>query len=102
MPDTTRKETFEVVMIKNGRTEQSAAIEDFRRVRVEASDPLQAFTHEDVQKIEGYYPILTAKPGVLTDPEVHARRRSFEASSGPTRLPAGDNPFAMTPAEVKK
>lgn len=80
-----RKEAFEVVMIKNGKTEQSAAIEDFRRVRIDATDPLQAFTHEDVQNMEGYYPILTAKPGVLTDAEIHARARAFEASNSNPR-----------------
>ena len=87
MPDdfATRKEAFDVVMLKNGKHSESAAIEDFRRVPVNATDPLQAQMSDEVAKQDGYYPILVAKPGVLTDPEIHARARSFEASNSNPR-----------------
>ena len=77
-----RKEAFEVVMVKNGKNPESAGIEDFRRVPVMATDPLQAQMSDEVEaaKKDVYYPILPGKPGVLTDPEMRARARSFEAS----------------------
>ena len=85
MPDETyqmRKEAFDVVMIKNGKHEQTAAIEDYRRVPVTATDPLQAQMSDEVAAVakDGYYPMLVAKPGVLTGPEMQARARAFEAS----------------------
>jgi hypothetical protein len=74
-----RSEPFEVVMLKLGVSEVAAKPEDFRRVPIEATDPLQAMQSDAVAKTEGYRPLFAARPGVLTDPEVHARRRAFEA-----------------------
>ena len=99
----TRKEAFDVVMLKNGSHSETATVEDFRRVSVTASDPLQAQMSDEVEaaRKDGYYVLFAAKPGVLTDPEVHARRRSFEVGTGSTRLPNGDNPFAMTDSRLQ-
>ena len=83
MPDETyqmRKETFDVVMIKTGKHQETAAIEDYRRVSVTASDPLQAQMSDEVAAQKDYYVYQVAKPGVLTGGEMQARARSFEAT----------------------
>lgn len=72
------KETFDVVLLKHGVSEMVAKTTDFKRISVEASGPLQAQMHDDVAKEKDYRAIFATKPGVLTDPEVHARRREME------------------------
>jgi hypothetical protein len=87
MDEPSRKEAFEVVMLKNGAHDLTAKPEDFRRVPVTATDPLQALQSDEVAeaKKDGYYSLFAAKPGVLTDPEIHARARSFESSGSNPR-----------------
>lgn len=75
-----RQEDFEVVLIKEGVSDLDAKPDDFKRVPVSASSPLQA-EMDDKCKVKGYRTMFTAKPGVLTDPEIQARRRALE---GPT------------------
>jgi hypothetical protein len=87
MPDdfANRKEAFDVVMLKNGKHEATATIEDYRRVPVMASDPLQAQMSDEVAAQEGYYPLRVSRPGELTGPEMQARARAFEASDSNPR-----------------
>lgn len=77
----TRKELFDVVMLKNGVNDMAAVSTDFKRVPVEASAPFEALTHKDVAAVAGYHPLFAVPPGVPTEPEIHARRRELE---GPT------------------
>ena len=72
------KEAFEVVMLRDGVSQMLAEEKDLRRVSVEASDTLQAQMHDDVRKEKGWHPIGVAKPGILIESEVMARRRALE------------------------
>jgi hypothetical protein len=74
-----RMEMFEVVMIRRSTSEFEAKPADYKRVAVEASEPLQAMLDDKVQA-EGkdWRPMCATKPGVYTDPEVNARRREME------------------------
>jgi hypothetical protein len=74
-----RTELFDIVMLKEGVSEFEAKTTDFKRVPVEARDPLQAQMSEAVAKEKGYRVLFAAKPGVLTDPEIMARRRELDA-----------------------
>lgn len=74
----TRKELFDVVMLKNGVNDMSALSTDFKRIPVEAGAPFEALTHKDVTNVTGYHPLFAVPPGVATEPEVHARRRELE------------------------
>ena len=76
----THTELFEVVLLKDGTNEMKANTEDFRRVPIEASSPLQAQMSDKVL-VEGYHSIFATKPGILTDPEVMARRRAMDGES---------------------
>jgi hypothetical protein len=80
--DKPQTENLEVVLLKNGKTELSAVPEDFRRVPVVSTGPLQAIMCDEVAKVaaEGYSVLYSAQPGVLTGPEVLARQRSLEGT----------------------
>jgi hypothetical protein len=81
----THLENFEVVLIKKGVSDLSAKPEDFKRVPVQASNPLQAQTKDEAQ-VDGYHVLFAAKPGVLTDPEIMANRRAIDPPTDPTKL----------------
>lgn len=70
-------EQFEVVLLKDSVSDLSAKPDDFKRVSVEASSPIAAQI-SDKAKVQGYRAIFATKPGVLTDPEVMARRREAD------------------------
>ena len=70
-------EQFEVVLLKDGVSDLSAKPEDFKRVLVEASSPIAAQI-SDKGKVEGFRSIFATKPGVMTEPEVMARRRQVD------------------------
>lgn len=73
------KEDFDVVMMKDGVSELTAKPEDFKRVSVTAKDPIDAQTSETVQKeMKGYRVLFAVPPGVMSDPEIHARRRTMD------------------------
>lgn len=74
------KEDFEVVMIRDGKHEFTAMPEDYKRIFIEAENPLLAQMDDVIAKEKGWRPIAATKPGVLTAPEVGARQR---ASAGP-------------------
>lgn len=82
-----RKEYFEVVLTKPGKSSLEAAPEDFERIGVEAKDPLSAQMSDEIQakKAEGYTVLFAAKPGVLTDPEIHARSRASSTTFDRTK-----------------
>jgi hypothetical protein len=72
-------EQFEVVLIRRSANEMSATPASFKRVAVLAPDPLAAMMSEEVRR-EGkdWRPICATKSGILTDPEVNARRLEME------------------------
>jgi hypothetical protein len=80
--DKPQTENLDVVLRKSGKTDQASEPEDYRRVSVVATGPLQAMMSDEVQKAagEGYDVLFTAQPGVLTGPEVLARQRSLEGT----------------------
>jgi hypothetical protein len=90
MPDTQKQddgyykprlEHFEVVCIKDGASVLTATPEDFKRIPVDAEDPLAAQMNDEVRKqAEGHVILFAAKPGIMTDPEVMARSRSFDSN----------------------
>lgn len=71
-------ELFEVVLIQDGVHEFTAKPSNLRRVVVTAPDPLAAMLDDEVHKTPGWRPLCATKPGVMTDPEVAARRRELE------------------------
>jgi len=71
------KEHFEVVLLKEGASEMTALPADFKRVLVEAESTLHALMDAKAQ-VKGWRPLLVAKPGMLTEPEVLARRRETD------------------------
>ncbi len=66
-------------MLPVGVSPLAAKPEQFRRVPVEAKDPLAARLHDDVTKAAaeapGYEVLFTARPGEETDLEMRARAR---------------------------
>ena len=72
-----RKEPFDVVLIKTEANDFTAKSEDFKRVLVEASDTIAAQA-DPACDIKGYRVIFVTKPGVKTYPEINARRREME------------------------
>lgn len=83
-----RKEAFEYVCLKPGKSALTAEPGDFERVFVEATDPLQALMSDEVQakRKEGYSTLFAAKPGVMTDPEIQARARVSSIRWDKTKL----------------
>jgi hypothetical protein len=78
---TVRKEMFEVVCCKEGVNTLEAKPEDFKRIAVEAADPLAAQLSDSVREAaKGYQIMFAAKPGIMTDPEVSARVRQMSPS----------------------
>ena len=78
-----RLEHFEVVMMKSGGPGAHAAKpEDFKRVPVQAADPMNAqFSDEvDAAKKAGFDFVMVAKPGQETEPEMQARHRELSGS----------------------
>lgn len=75
-----RLEHFDVVMLKPGKSQMDCTPADFERLPVEARDPLSAQMSEVIREKakEGYTVLFAAKPGQLTDPEMHARSRASE------------------------
>lgn len=73
------KEQFEVVMLRNSVSDAHALPGDFKRIEVTATDPLAAQMSDLVRAETGYTVLFAAKPGVMTDPEIHARRREMDA-----------------------
>jgi hypothetical protein len=71
-------ESFEVVLLKKGVSSVAAATADFKRLPIVASSPLAAQIHDDVMKETDYVALFATKPGVMTEPEIHARRREME------------------------
>jgi len=51
-----RPQAFDVVMLRNGATELTATFQDFRLVKVMASDPLEA-----MQTVEEYHGMFACK-----------------------------------------
>lgn len=82
-----RNEYFEVVLVKPGKNALEAAPEDFERLGVTAKDPLSAQMADEVRAkaAEGYAVLFAAKPGVLTDPEIHARSRATSTTFDRTK-----------------
>jgi hypothetical protein len=72
------KEPFDVVLLKRGVNSLDASTGDFKRISVEASDPLSAQMHGDVAKEKDYQALFAVPPGVASDPEIQARRREME------------------------
>lgn len=70
-------EDFEVVLIKDGVSDLSAKPDDFARVAVQAENPIAAQMRDEAKK-KGFRVLFAAKPGVMTDPEIQARRRAME------------------------
>ena len=73
-----RPQHFEVVMIREGASELTATSEDFRRVPVDAADPIGAVTSKEAAAVKGWRPMFAAPPGVPTEPEIMSRRRALE------------------------
>lgn len=72
-------EPFEVVMLDRSKNEFNATPDDFKRVAVEATDPLSAMSCAEVAAEEGKFRTLfAAKPNVKTEPEIMAYRRMVE------------------------
>ena len=78
-----RNENFEVVLIKLTASEFTAKPEDFKRVPVDAADPIQAL-HTPEANVKGYRVMWATPPGVLTEPEIMARRRELDGSGHST------------------
>lgn len=73
------KELFEVVLLKRGISSLTAGVGDFKRIPVEASAPGMALLDDKIMAEMGeYVPLFAAPPGVMTEPEIHARRREIE------------------------
>lgn len=87
-------ESFEVVLLKDGASQMSASVSDFQRVAVEAESPLQAQMSDEAKK-DGWTAIYATKPGLLTEPEVLARRRELDPEA-----PA--DAFQWRPGEPRK
>lgn len=75
-----RTEPFCVVMLPKNVNSLDAKVEDFERVEVDAENSLQAqMSDAVVAKLEeGRYVVCTTKPTILSEPEIHARRKQFE------------------------
>ena len=73
------EEAFEVVLLKSNVSEVDAKPEDFKRVHVSASSTLEAQMHKDLEKeTKDHRVIFVTKPGVPTEAETMALRRSME------------------------
>lgn len=71
-----QEQMFDVVCLKAGVNVLTAAPDDFKRIAVQAPDPLAAQMHDDVRKsADGFTILFSAPPGVMTDPEIQARVR---------------------------
>jgi hypothetical protein len=72
-------EAFEVVLLRRIASEFTSLPSDYKRVHVEATDPIAAMTCEEISEYaSNYRPIAATKPGVLTEAEILARRRELE------------------------
>ena len=71
---------FEVVMLKNGVSDLTAAVEDFKRVKVTATSPMEAMLSKEVAAEKGHRALFAAPQGVMTEPEIMARRRAMEGA----------------------
>jgi hypothetical protein len=71
------QQAFDVVCLKDGVSELMAKPEDFKRVPIDAESPYHALMNAPVE--QGFRPMWAINPGVLSDAEIHARRRSFES-----------------------
>ena len=83
-----RTEQFDVVLIKRAASEMTAEPGDFKRVEVEATDPLAAQYDSKLEPHLGEYRVLWAtKPGYQTDPERQAQARAYNGKvSDPTKI----------------
>lgn len=81
-------EAFEVVLLRDGVNQMAAKWEDFKRLPVEAENTLQAQMLDAVRAEKGWSPIFATKPGLLTEPEVLARRREMDQAQCSICLPA--------------
>lgn len=83
-----RTEAFDVVLIKRTANEMAAVPEDFKRVEVEATDPLAAqYDAKLTQHLTDYRILWATKPGYQTDPERQAQARAYNGKvSDPTKI----------------
>jgi hypothetical protein len=73
------KETFEVVLLKKGVSSLTAEPGDFKRIAIEAAAPGIALLDDKIMaEMDAFVPLFAAPPGVMTEPEIHARRREME------------------------
>jgi hypothetical protein len=76
-PIETRKELFDVVLVKEGAHPHSAKTTELKRVTVEASSTLAARSDPKVEAETGWRPFQVTTPGQETPEEVAARQRSM-------------------------
>jgi hypothetical protein len=77
------KEHFDVVLVKEGVPEHGATMGDIKRVSVQAESPIaaQMAVHE-----KGFRVHRATPPGMLTDLEVFANRRTYDGgTTDPTK-----------------
>lgn len=79
-------ELFSVVLVKRSANEMSAKSDDFKRIEVQAADPVAAMLSDEVQKQKDFRPMCATKPGILTDPEIMARRRELDPTVDRSKL----------------
>lgn len=73
-----RTEHFDVVLLKRSVSEFSATPGDFKRIAVEAADPISAQADPKVMEEEKEYRCLGAvPPGYQTEPEMMAQQRTY-------------------------
>jgi hypothetical protein len=71
-----RKESFDVVLLKEGVNPMEAKPDDYKRVPVQATSTLAAQMLDEAQ-VAGYRPVNATPPGYTTDDEVMARQREL-------------------------
>jgi hypothetical protein len=71
-------EAFDVVLIKKGASSLTAKVGDFKRLTIEASSSLAAQLDDRVSAESEYVPMMAIRPGVMSEPEIMARRRELE------------------------
>ena len=81
-----RLETFDVVLLKDGKHDGNAEPDDFKRVSVTAESPLAALMDDKVQAEKGFTPRTAVPPGMKTEPEIMALRRKMDPPTDKTKI----------------
>jgi hypothetical protein len=104
-PRTAKPDTspFDVVMLKIGVSEQTCKPEDIKRIRVMATDQMNAIWDPKVVAEEKEYRwVHTTPPGHETELEMSARSRLYNGGATDPKKIGFEDPIPMMPGYDKK